>query len=61
MGNNSAKKQFKAYKQSLKDDIFDLSEKVWSFISFVNYQYKTRDYGIVQATTAEVFNWEEWA
>ena len=60
MEQNNAKKQFKAYKEMLKDNIYDLSEKGWSFIGFVVYQHRTRDYGIMTALDDD-FHAEEWA
>ena len=55
----NAKEQFKKYKESLKDDIYDFSEKGWSFIGLVIQQHITRETDILDAG-AEVYNWEEW-
>ena len=56
----NAKLQFKKYKEILKQNIEDFSHKGWSPISFVIYQYNTRNIGIVDAGYDD-FHWEEWS
>ena len=55
-----AKEQYKKYKEILKQNIEDFAHKGWSPISFVIYQYNTRNSGIVDAGYDD-FHWEEWA
>ena len=55
----NTKLQFKKYKEFLKDNVYDLSEKGLSVLTFVVYTYNLRDEGIQE--THDDFSWEEWA
>lgn len=49
------------YKQALKDDIFDLSEKGWDVLSFVIVQYKTRNSGLGDIVNNDFYSAREMA